>query len=396
MAGYFQKTTTSGQGVPRLKYSADYATLQAAINDLTIGDTLFVNADYTLTATVEVSQRAIQIIGSGLIKPTGNGSPSPLIRIKNTSSVPSVNNVTIRGLRFENAAGVANGAGVGYALEVRDDLPVGPGGVWHIICDAIDVNNFGQGVRITNAFDVVVSNCHITNSQIGLRCETTTAGKGTGQVKLFGGMFLNNEYHCSVDSNAQNLTMDHVELFGVSMGHQRPLITDRGSTGVWVGKDCGGVFIYGSHLEDLATTVYGYSGFTTNVAIFGTRILPSTQWANTGVDYSTAGASIGSLALIGVGFIAPATIPLYKVPSALHGVLVGGNTRSAWVSAPSDGLIEAIPVDGKSLYRIAVYSNSTRPTASTVPAGSSMYNTDTKKLNISDGAVWRDANGAPA
>ena len=39
------------------------------------------------------------------------------------------------------------------------------------------------------------------------------------------------------------------------------------------------------------------------------------------------------------------------------------------------------------------YTNLTRPAANTLPAGSSIWNTDDNAPNFSDGTVWRDAMG---
>jgi len=76
MAGYFQKTTTAGSGVPRVKHSSGYSSLQTAFDDLQSGDTLLINQDYTLSATVQLTKNDVQIIGlGGLIKPQSNGTP---------------------------------------------------------------------------------------------------------------------------------------------------------------------------------------------------------------------------------------------------------------------------------------------------------------------------------
>ena len=110
--GFFQKTTDVGQSVPNVKFASDYATLNAAFSDLQEGDILFVNKPstggwYTLTNTAEITQRNVQIIGmGGRIRPSSNGNPSPLIRIKNISTGDPrqklLTNILISGLRLEN------------------------------------------------------------------------------------------------------------------------------------------------------------------------------------------------------------------------------------------------------------------------------------------------------
>lgn len=43
----------------------------------------------------------------------------------------------------------------------------------------------------------------------------------------------------------------------------------------------------------------------------------------------------------------------------------------------------------------ASYSNTTRPLASSVAAGTPIWNTDDGAVNWSDGTVWRNAAGDP-
>lgn len=393
MTGYFQKTTNSGQAVPRVKYSADYASLQAAIDDTNYGETLFVNADYTLTSTAEVTKRGVNILGNRpIIRPASNGSPSPLFRVKTTSAgSPLLNGTYLRGLRLESASGVSAGSGTGIAMELSDSLAAGVGSMWHMLCEDVEVWNFARGINLLNAFDVLIQNVQIEECQIGLRCETTTVGKTTGQVKLVGGFIINNQYHLSIDSSTAGVSMSYVNLFGVSIGHQRTS-TAGGSTGIFIGKDCGGVSVFGGHMEDVVTGIYGGGGFTTAVSLVGSSVSLAASGANAGVDF-TGGGSVGSLCLLGNAFQAGTAVPFYKIASALHGIVVAGNTRAPLGSTPSNGLIEVVPVDGKSVYRIAVYTDATRPSANAVPAGSMIYNSGTSKVNVSDGAVWRDANG---
>src|SRR5258706_5271219 len=348
MAGYFQKTTTAGQGVPRIKYSADYASLQAAIDDTATGETLFVNADYTLTATAEITSRGVVIDSNrATIRPTSNGSPSPLLRVKNSATTTLVNGVTIRGLRFENLT-VGVGSGLGNALEITDALPVGAANaVYHIRCDDLEVLNFARGINLVNAFDIIICNSDVEECQIGIRAETTLSGKFAGQLKLMTNLLQKNEYHVSTNNVTGGIVGD-VELFGVLIGHRRTGVSGHGSTGIFMGGDCGGVFVFGSHLEDLANGVYGQSGFTTSVGMFGSKMILSSTFGNAGFDFTTG--TVGSVSIVGVAFSANSGIPLYKIPSTLHGVLVGGNIQSGIGTAPNNGLIETVVTGGKSAY----------------------------------------------
>jgi hypothetical protein len=390
--GFFQKTSDPLQAVPKIKYSADYASLQAAMNDLQEGDTLIVNADYTLTTTVELTRSNVQILGRGaLIKPSSNGNPSPLLRIKNTSNTPTITNVSINGMRFRNADGVSDGNGTGIALEVLDDYPtVNNGFVWHIKIEDVDASNFSRAISLKNCFDIVIDNCQCGGNNVALRCETTTTAKSTGQVKVFGGFYIGNQYHISCDGATGTGTAD-LSLFGVSMGHQRTGAAG-GSIGVFVGKDSNGITMFGCHLEDLASGVYVASGtFVAVIGVFGSRFV---EISNTGVDTADS-VGINSISLIAnwFGVKSGSSAVFYKAPVVNDGVLIGANLRSSNDTRPAIGYIEHSPGIGQSVYRVPTYSDSTRPSASSVPPGSIIRNSTTNKLNVSDGSNWRDAIG---
>src|SRR5207249_1313628 len=48
------------------------------------------------------------------------------------------------------------------------------------------------------------------------------------------------------------------------------------------------------------------------------------------------------------------------------------------------------------IFAMATYTTATRPPVSHVAVGSAIFNTNTKKLNVSDGTAWLDAIGAMA
>ena len=120
------------------------------------------------------------------------------------------------------------------------------------------MSNFAKGILLEGAFDLVINNCNLSQNEIGLRCETLSTYRPAGQVKLFGGFFLHNRYHISIDG-ASGTEFDDMSLFGVTMGHQRDGASG-GAIGIFVGKGTGGIFLFGSHLQDLASGIYKLLG----------------------------------------------------------------------------------------------------------------------------------------
>jgi hypothetical protein len=66
-----------------------------------------------------------------------------------------------------------------------------------------------------------------------------------------------------------------------------------------------------------------------------------------------------------------------------EGITEGGNSRPIGLTLPR--LLNEL--------NARVYSNATRPDASKVPPGSSIWNVDDRAPNWSDGTDWRDAMG---
>jgi len=75
--------------------------------------------------------------------------------------------------------------------------------------------------------------------------------------------------------------------------------------------------------------------------------------------------------------------------------MIGGNTQNANISQtyPATGYIEHTPGNNKNAYRVSAFTLALRPSANSVPVGTTIFNNTTKKLNVSDGSQWRDANG---
>jgi hypothetical protein len=59
------------------------------------------------------------------------------------------------------------------------------------------------------------------------------------------------------------------------------------------------------------------------------------------------------------------------------------------------GCLTANTVTATGVLELPTYNDSTRPTASTLTAGSAIYNTDDSAPNFSDGTQWRSATGLP-
>jgi hypothetical protein len=414
--GLFQKTSDPALAAPNIKFASDYSSLNAAFSSLQEGDILFVNSPsnslstnwYTLPQTAEITQRNVQIIGmGGRIRPTSNGGPSPLIRIKNISNGPGgarqklLTNIVISGLRIENDK-ASTGQGTGVGIEILDDYQNVPdGNVWHIRLDDIYVENFSFGIKITNAFDIVLNNCAAGQSTVGLRCEVTNNNRVVGQVRLFGGHFLSNSYHISLDG-IPNSQFGQIQAFGITCAGQRFSVSG-GAEGIFLGKWTQGTMVFGCHFEDLAHGIVCGSGVTTpsgsysemSLAVIGCTF-HRMRVPGAGIDTNATSSQLASLISIGNNY-GPNdnTSQFYNTPRFFQGILIGGNTQNSNLSQsyPGTGYIEHTPAANKNAFRLSSFTNATRPPANAVPVGTSIFNTTTWKLNISDGTNWRDANG---
>jgi hypothetical protein len=107
--------------------------------------------------------------------------------------------------------------------------------------------------------------------------------------------------------------------------------------------------------------------------------------------------NVGALSASG-NLFSPTGIPFLDTPYVGHGVMFAGNQRSQNSIYPAVGLIEANYSDNppKIASRISPYSTDDRPDAAQMPIGATIFNTSTNKINVSDGANWRDPDGAPA
>ncbi len=289
----------------------------------------------------------------------------------------------------------ADGSGLGSALVVFDDPTVSSGSVFHIKLEDLTMRNFAEGILLRNTFDILIENCFVAQCQNGLKCETTATSKLAGQIKVVGGMFLNNEAHIAI-RGVTGAEFDHIELFGFTCGHKRALQTT-GSVGISLKKSTGGVFAFGSHFEDLEKGILVNSGVFVGVtSVVGCKFITIAS-LGAGIDFSAGSAN--AIATIGNVF-RPNTSTFLKAPVSpylFQGFMAGANERATNNVYPTLGLLEAYGADAKSALRLATYSNATRPSASSLIIGSVIFNSDTKKLNIvSPGAVqpiWVDALG---
>ncbi len=343
----------------------------------------------------------------GRIRPSSNGSPSPLVRIKNISNGQGGNrqemllNVVVSGLRIENDK-AATGSGSGIAIEVLDDYQNVPnGGVWHIKLEDLYIENFGYGVKITNAYDIVLNNLSVGQCLVGLRCEVNDTHRIVGLVRLYGGEFLNNSYHVSLDG-VTGTQFGQLQAFGCCCASQRTNGT-QGPEGISINKWTQGILLFGCHFEDLNHGIIYSSGVTEPP---GTHSLMSIaamgctfhlmRVPGAGIDTNSTSAQIASTASVGNNY-GPSTntSQFYNTPRASQGVMIGGNTQNANYAQtyPPTGYVEHSPANNKNAYRVSAFTTSSRPSASAIPVGTIIFNTSTNKINISDGANWRDANG---
>lgn len=413
--GFFQRTKDIAQSVPNVKYASDYDDLNMAFSDLQEGDILFVNKPstgdwYTLTSTAEITQRNVQIIGmGGRIRPSSNGSPSPLIRIKNISTGNNrrklLTNILISGLQLENGATI--GSGTGYGIEILNDPSVKEGLVWHVKFDDLYIENFEHGIRIVGAFDVTLDNCSISECLIGLRLEVNDPNRVVGQIRLFGGFFVRNSYHIALDKSENgpsDVFFGQLQLFGSTFGHQR---TDGtlGPDAVIVNKWTQAILAFGCHFEELAHGIHFASGVPSSppfssLSQMSISVIGSTFHLMTvpgaGIDTNGTNAELASLVSLGNNY-GPNdnTSQFYNAPRFSQGVLIAGNTQNLTYSQnyPTAGLIQHTPASNKGAYRVSPFSTSARPAANAVPIGTVIFNTTTNKLDVSDGTNWRDANG---
>lgn len=396
MSGYFQKTTSAGSAIPKIKHTSDYASLQAAFNDLVSGDTLLINNDHILTSTVNLITSTnnlngdINIIGmGGQIRPNTNNNPSVLMKIENNATAVYPTNFNISGLRFHNPA--STGSGLGTALEIVDGRT--PGGMFHIKLDSLKINNFTTGLEIKNAFDIYIENILVTQCSTGIKCNTTITNKLTGQIKLFGGMSMNNTNHIQLTAISGE-SVDHIDLFGYSCGHQRNNASGN-AVGIQIDCSTAGVFIFGSHFEDLSKAINIGGNFVGTSTMVGCKLV-SIQ--DSGLDFASGSAR--TMTVLGNTF-SPNNKAFIKAPNPPYldqGFAALGNTRSQNNVYPNIGILEAYSATGKSAFRLATYLATNRPTASTLPIGTVIFNTETNKINIvnNDGDKWVNADGTLA
>jgi len=314
----------------------------------------------------------------------------------NNTGLPGLRNVFLSGLRFRNATGVNSPSGVGIAIEVKDDPTVASGQVYHIKLENLDISNFATGILLESVFDVLVENCQVSECQIGLRIEsigTVGVNENASQIKVFGGFFVHNQYHVSVDNTANRDDTGDIFLYGWSCGHQRTGIAG-GAEGVGLYKGVAGVSLFGCHLEDLAHGIQVYrptpSTFIGVLTVVGCMIDPI-QFA--GIEGGT-NAALGTLTAIGNRF-GPTTVPFLNTPNVQNGVMVGGNTPSSSNASnyPKTGYVEVSPTSppgtiDKIAFRVSSFTNSTRPDPTTVLPGTIIYNTETNQLNVMENGVW--------
>jgi len=387
----------------RIKYRSDYASLQAAFNDLQPQDTLFLNVDETLTQTVYLRQRQVTIFGRGaaIQKGAGLASNQPLIQIDNDPIPPGtqkqiVNDVVIDGVRFFNNV-ESLGSGTSIAVRLKETLA---SGLYHIRLQNITIDNFDRGILMEDAYDIVIDNCQIQNCTVAIRPEFVQ--NGVGGIKVSGGFFIKNSYGVSIDdAGSPNVYRGQIALFGATFGHNRTGTT-WGNISVYVGKPIQGIFIFGCHFEDVTNVVYFGDSFP-NPAIpevMVVSVVASDFFGVKGdyaVDTRNAKPHVDASCIIGNYNYRSAsdgpTKNLAAIPQidtgGRGGLLIAANSLTAYPSPEAT----AVQQDANQVYPLPLFASGNRPAPSTVPKGTAIFNTSTNKINISDGSNWRDANG---
>jgi len=422
-----------------IKYSSAYGTdtagLQAAFNDLKVGDTLYIDWDYVLTSTVTfdthvtfppASRYWIKIVGLGEIRPQTNGMTC--IQFKHTQDT-LVHSRVLEGLRIVNP--VAEGTGLGMAIDLASETQsIEPtNGLYHVRLKDCYIDNFLYGVRLLDAFDIVIDNCHIKGCEAAVRSELFK--KGVGQLKIIGGYMPKNRYGLSIDQvdvgpdGPGHGGQGQFSVFGCTFTHRR-IASPHGQIAVYVGKPFSGIYLFGNSFEDVANAVYidpaipEYPDEPPMVlAAVGNSFLNMDYdpaqgpgwWIDTRYASGAAGhPSMGAVAVVGNTAShnggtrenlppMPALVNIAKVlDNGKGGVLLAGNAFNPYPPFEPSIPNNAYPKEKSSqFYPLPAYTN-TKPSAATLPPGFAIYYTSTNapiinKILTSDGTNWRDANG---
>jgi len=290
-----------------------------------------------------------------------------------------MNDIVIEGIKVINPNTWGMGRGVG--IQISD---TGQGDIWHLVLRDVEVQNFDIGISIQNAFDVVLDNLDISQCDIGLKLYSDS-GKMGGQVKVFGGMLLNNNTHISIGNFGE------ISLFGFSCGSSRQGSTQK-AKGIDMWYASKGVFSYGGHYEDLMYGFYLEPGIFVNTGVWVGNTFES---LDTGINLSNGSAN--TITLMGNALYSSNALFLPPNEGYLNqGLALMGNTLGNSVYPQKIGVQEIISSIAHSGLKIPAYPTSERPTADTVPPGFTIFNTDTKRLNISDGSIWYNPDGTTA
>ena len=374
MATYWKRVIDDLKYTPKIKKATDYDSLQSAVNSLSVGETLNVNQDYKLNSTLTITKGGIKLTGQGVITSTSN----PVVSVNNTTN-PYMNDIVIEGIKVINPNSWGMGKGVG--IQISD---TGQGDIWHLVLRDVEVQNFDIGISIQNAFDVVLENLDVSQCDVGLKLYSD-GGKMGGQVKVFGGMFLNNNTHISIGNFGE------ISLFGFSCGSSRQGSTQK-AKGIDMWYASKGVFSYGGHYEDLMYGFYLEPRIFVNTGVWVGNTFES---LDTGINLSNGSAN--TITLMGNALYSSNALFLPPNEGYLNqGLALIGNTLGNSVYPQKIGVQEIISSIAHSGLKIPAYPTSERPTAYTVPPGFTIFNTDTKRLNISDGSVWYHPDGTTA
>lgn len=376
----------------------DSQRLQAAFNALNEKGTLYIDRDYELDQTVNIKQRRITVLGRGgtIKRASGASSTLVLFLIDNTTH-QIVNNIVIDGLSFTNPT-PSPGTGAGTAIQLQQDAN---SYLYHIRLQNISINNFDVAIKIVDSFDIVIDNCEIETCNIAIKTEFSN--DGVGQIKLFGGYYINNNYGVHIDnpSGSYAVYQGQIMAFGTTFGHRRPGSST--SIAVYVAKPIGGVFLYGCHIEDMNNVIYFADNFPNNtanepmvVSLFGSSVFNIS--GDYVIDTRNAEPYMGGVSIVGnYNWRSAGTPELSAIPkiesNGRGSVISAGNSLSSYPNISNMSYTES----SSPILPLPSFVSNNRPSAGSVPKGYTIYNESTNKINVSDGSSnWYNADGTTA
>lgn len=285
--------------------SGNYSTIQSAIDNATIGDTVFIyNGTYYETVHVPVS---ITIMGEqALTTIIDGGFIGHVVDI-------TANDVTIQNLTIRNAGTTSGYAGVylaGQACTVTGAIIVNN----HFYGVSIEyssdhliayntISGNGEGIRCYYATDNNISDNTITENYYGLRCRYSDSHE------IFRNSLDNNSYYGLYISNCQQMNISRNTIHNSSYGIRFWSSTTHLLTGnILTNNACGIQFnassinhcVYNNYFDNTQNVINNGTGNTFNISLTpGTNIINGSylggNFWNDYTGYDTTNDGIGDI-----------------------------------------------------------------------------------------------------